>query len=175
MFAEVNSKQFELLEPYFEDPDLELSIRELSRRTDISPGWASKNVEELNQKNILNVKEVSRSKQVLKGEKFQSIKEIYNYWKLQNSGLIDFLEKELRPEAIVLFGSFERGEDRKGSDIDIAVIKGRSKNLDLSEYEENLLSRDIELHNIENLKQSDINFRNSLANGKTLYGFIEVI
>jgi len=174
MFAEINSKKFELLEPFFKDPSLETSIRQLSRETDISPAWISKNIKQFEKKEILNVEDSLASKKISTGEKFRAVKEIYNYWKIQSSGLVELLEEELKPDAIILFGSFERGEDRKNSDIDIAVINGREKNLDLSNFEKNLLGRNIEIQSIDDLKNSDINFRNSLANGKTLYGFMEV-
>jgi len=175
MFDKINSKQFELLEPFFKDVDLEASIRELSRDTGVSPGWVSKNIKALNAENILDVEENSASKTISTGEKFKELKEIYNYWQIKNSGLIEHLESEFRPEAIILFGSFERGEDRIDSDIDIAIINGRDKKPDLSEFKEKLLGRDIEIQKINDLKDSDVNFRNSLANGKTLYGFMEVI
>lgn len=163
------------MEPFFRDPGLETSIRQLSRDTDISPAWVSKNTKELNDQDILNVEEDLASKKISIGKKFRDIKEIYNYRAIKDSGLVEYLEEELRPDAIVLFGSFERGEDTKNSDIDIAIINGRKKNLNLSDFEEKLLDRNIEIQSIENLKNSDINFRNSLANGKTLYGFMEVV
>ena len=37
------------------------------------------------------------------------------------SGLIDFLEKNISPEAIVLFGSVQKGTYHKGSDVDLFV------------------------------------------------------
>jgi predicted nucleotidyltransferase len=41
---------------------------------------------------------------------------------IKNSELISFLEYKYTPEAIILFGSFSKGENGKNSDIDILII-----------------------------------------------------
>ena len=174
MFAELNIRHQKILKEFFADPELETSVRELSRQTDISPAWISRNIDVISDKEFLDIREDKTSNKISAGEKFEELKEVYNLSAIKESGIIQHLEKELRPDALILFGSYERGEDRKDSDIDIAVINGREKDLGLSEFEEKL-SREIELQFIQDLQESDENFRNSLANGKTLSGFAELV
>ncbi|QGA80054.1 nucleotidyltransferase domain-containing protein [Candidatus Nanohalobium constans] len=174
MFAELNTRHQKILRQFFQDPELEISARELSRRTDISPAWISKNIDLLSDKKFLEIKEEKASNKITTGENFQELKEVYNLGEIKESGIVENLDKELRPEAIILFGSYEQGNDRKDSDIDIAIINGREKEVNLKEFEKDL-ERKIELQFIENPKDSDKNFRNSLANGKTLKGFAELI
>lgn len=174
MFAELNIRHQKILREFFQNPELEISIRELSRRTDMSPAWISKNINLLSDKKFLEIEEEKASNKITTGERFQELKEVYNLGDIKESGLVKHLDKELRPEAIILFGSYEQGNDREDSDIDIAIINGREKKVNLKEFEEKL-GRKIELQFIENPEESDENFRNSLANGKTLKGFAELI
>jgi predicted nucleotidyltransferase len=174
MFSDVKSRHWRILEEFFEDPELETSLRELSRRTGISPGWISENIEILSDKDFIEINEDDISKKMSIGGRFQELKEVYNLKEIRESGITEHLNKELRPDALILFGTFERGEDLKDSDIDIAVINGRDKKPDLTSFEEKL-GRKIELQHIQDVKESDENFRNSLANGKTLSGFAELV
>lgn len=174
MFTELNKKQVSVIEPFFQDPGLEASVRDLSRRSDASPRWVSKIVSELEEKNILKVEDSNTSKRITSGDRFTEVKEIYNLDVLNNSELPEYLEKELRPDAIVLFGSYSRGEDTQDSDIDIAVIKGRKKDLDLENFEKEL-GREINIQKLESADKGDENFRNSLANGTVLRGFLKVV
>jgi len=174
MFSLVNSKQLEIMEEFCRNPELEASIREISRLTNISPKWVSKNVDELEELELLSVEESKVSKKVSTGKEFTEFKEIYNFAELKESRIVEHLDEAFRPDAIVLYGSFERGEDKKDSDIDLAIINGRQIESDLAEFEEKL-GREIHLQHIKKLKDTDRNFLNSLANGKVLTGFIETV
>lgn len=174
MFSRLNAKELEVLEPFYEDPQLEASIREIARKSNVSPAWTSKTVSKLENQKILTVNSGKSSKTVTKGEKFTEWKRIYNLDNLYSSKLIHYLDKHLRPEAIVLFGSYEKGEDLKDSDIDIAVIKSREREIDLERFEDNL-ERDINLTYIRNPEKGDKNFRNSIANGTILQGHLKVV
>ncbi|MFB6216818.1 MAG: nucleotidyltransferase domain-containing protein [Candidatus Aenigmatarchaeota archaeon] len=173
MFTEMNEKQFQLMEPFFQDPDLEVSIRELSRKSGLSPGFVSRTVPEAVENGYLEVEEIASAKIVSTGDNFQDLKRIYNLDSLYSLEIIEKLEKALYPEAIVLFGSYEKGEDIKNSDIDIAVINGRDVDMDLEEYEE-ILGRSINLHFIKDPGEADENFMNSLANGTLLSGHLDL-
>ncbi|RME55057.1 nucleotidyltransferase domain-containing protein [Candidatus Woesearchaeota archaeon] len=75
-----------------------------------------------------------------------------NLKRLYESGLADVLEKEFAGATIILFGSYSRGEDLKGSDIDIAVIGRKEKELDIEKYEK-LLHRPIYINFYESWKK----------------------
>jgi len=73
----------------------------------------------------------------------------------------------------VLFGSYSRGEDDEGSDIDLAVINGKEAAIDLSEYEREL-DREINVQETR-LEEAGENFKTTLANGIVLTGYLEVM
>jgi predicted nucleotidyltransferase len=78
------------------------------------------------------------------------------------------------PECIVLFGSYAKGEDMpEVSDIDIAVVTDKKKLPDLHNFQATL-GKSISLHLIENIKDQNANFINSLANGIVLSGYMVI-
>lgn len=174
MFTEIHGKALDVLRPFFHDPALESSVRGLSRMTGVSPRWVSKTVEALAEEGILLVEDHPTTKRITTGERFQKVKRVYNLDSIQQSGLVEELEEKLYPDAIILFGSYEKGEDRKGSDIDIAVVNGREREIGLEDFEEEL-GREISIHFVEDPDSGDENFRNSLANGTVLSGFLKVV
>src|SRR3989344_4808251 len=98
--------------------------------------------------------------------------------------IIEFFIKEperqfyVRELAIVLFGSFAKGEDAEKSDIDLLVITSAKKELNLDIFDKKL-GRKIQLFlfsekEIEKMKESNKELLNSLINGIILYGFFEV-
>jgi len=56
----------------------------------------------------------------------------------------------------------------------LAVIGGRDIEVNLSDFEEKL-GREIQLTRVENLKEESAEFRNTLANGLILQGYLEVV
>lgn len=109
-----------------------------------------------------------------KSEKFVQMKRLFNIYSLYGCGLVSFLRQQYEePEAIVLFGSYAKGEDISKSDIDIAVITSKNMTLDLKKFEPPL-KRKINIHEIK-LKYAEKPFLNSLANGTVLYGYLKVL
>ena len=98
---------------------------------------------------------------------------------LFESNLVGYLEEQFPgAKAIVLFGSFRKGDDIATSDIDIAVETTEDKDIHIVrpphlEAFEKLFGRKIEIHAF-NRKRVDINVFNSIANGIVLSGFLEV-
>jgi predicted nucleotidyltransferase len=82
------------------------------------------------------------------------------------------------PKAIVLFGSFRKGEDLSNSDIDIAIESDEVKEYqtiglrELSEFEQ-FFRKKIQIH-LFNRESADIGVFNNIANGILLWGFLEV-
>ncbi|MBI5060836.1 MAG: nucleotidyltransferase domain-containing protein [Candidatus Aenigmarchaeota archaeon] len=77
------------------------------------------------------------------------------------------------PEAIIVFGSYSRGEDQSGSDIDIAIITKKRINVSTVEFEKRL-KRKINIYEIQ-IKHAEKEFLNTLANGIVLYGHMRVV
>lgn len=108
-----------------------------------------------------------------RNEKFVTLKRAYNMYVLMKCGLLTKL-KEIyeEPEAIILFGSYSKGEDISKSDIDIAIITHLHKQPDLSPFE-NKLKRKIVIYEMD-IKKAEPEFLNTLANGVVLSGYLRV-
>ncbi len=92
---------------------------------------------------------------------------------IYETGLADFLEKEFAGATIILFGSYSRGEDVLNSDIDIAVIGRKEKEVDLIEYEKEL-ERNININFYLSFKEIHKHLKENLCNGMMLVGGIEL-
>jgi predicted nucleotidyltransferase len=108
-------------------------------------------------------------------EMFIALKRSLNLYSLYSSGLVSELVDFYKiPECIVVFGSYAKGEDTRESDIDIAVITNMKEYPQLDVYDGDL-KRKISLHLIDNIKNEEKKFINTLANGIVIYGYLEVI
>ena len=102
-----------------------------------------------------------------------SLKRAENLKMLYESSLPQYLYDSLPGTTIILFGSYSRGDDTATSDIDIAVIGIKEKELDLSSFTKKL-GRDIVCNFYGSLTDVLNNLRNNLLNGIVLSGSIEV-
>lgn len=157
---------------------LSLNQREIARFLKVSPTAVAKALPLLEKeefvrlkrgKNInLNYVELNRE-----SGRAVSFKRVENLRLLYESGLIDFLYEALPGATIILFGSYSRGEDTEKSDIDIAVIGSREKNIGLTEFEKKL-EHSVNINFYTSLKDIDKHLRNNLLNGIVLSGGIEL-
>ena len=108
----------------------------------------------------------------LDDKNFKKYKVIYNISAILESGLIDFIEDKLMPNSIVLFGSYQRGEDIEGSDIDL-FVECKRKELNLSLFEKKLM-RKIQLHFNEKFSSYSKELKNNIINGMVLKGYLKV-
>lgn len=151
-------------------------LRELSRLTGISFPWTRKLVSELTKEGFL-IRTKERGLILVNANRenklFISLKRGYNIFSLQKSGLVDTLSDIYRrPEAIVAFGSYSRGEDIEKSDIDIAVISEIKISHELSKFEQRL-HRTIKVLTLQRGHISE-EFLNTLANGIVMEGYMEL-
>lgn len=102
---------------------------------------------------------------------FKKYKIVYNLSAILESGLIEFIEEKLTPKSIVLFGSYQRGEDNEGSDIDL-FIECKEEELSISAFEKKL-RRKIELHFKKDFTSYSKELRNNIINGIILSGYLE--
>ena len=77
----------------------------------------------------------------------------------------------MAPKSIVLFGSYQRGEDIENSDIDL-FIESKKEKLDINIFEKKL-KRKIELHFKEDFTSYPKELKNNIINGIVLSGFLE--
>jgi len=161
---------------FFDSPERLFHIREMARLTGLSAPGVVKIVSRLKKRGLLT-SEKSRTVEIVKASKtdvFLQLKRCHNLLGLYESGLVAKLREAYEePEAIVLFGSFAKGEDISKSDIDIAIITKKQLGLRLSDFEK-MLDRSIKLYEIQ-LAKAEKEFLNTLANGIVLYGYLKVV
>lgn len=102
-------------------------------------------------------------------EKFKFYKQVYNL-----NSLFEVREEivdKIGPKTIILFGSYQGGEDIEGSDVDILVVSKIRKDLDLKKIEKKI-ERNIHLTFVEKIENLDENIQKNVRNGWVLYGNI---
>ena len=176
MFKEINN-----LRIFFEEPEREFHLREIARILKKNPVTVKKHLEKFIEKGVLNLKKERKFyfySSNTENPSYKEIKRQYNRDKLIDSNLIDFLKKEFNLPVIILFGSYEKGEDNKNSDVDICIITESRKDVDIKKYEK-IINRKIQLHIFKNeefrkLRIKNKNLFNSIINGYKIYGLLEI-
>jgi len=153
-----------------------LNLRGIARPLKVSPTAVSNALGELEKEELIKVEksktmnlmsiELNRDNpKAIQWKRTENLKLIYE------SGLADFLHEEFPGCTIILFGSYSRGEDVWGSDIDIAIIGTKEKSVKLNEFEKKLEG----IININFYKswKIDIHLKNNIMNGIVLSGGVD--
>ena len=164
-------------------PELEFSLTELANQAGVSKSTASRLLNGLKEWGIIRVIDkgiILRIKANTENQEFLRLKQAHNLYLIFASGLVEFLNEAFgQPKAIVLIGSYRRGEDISTSDIDIAIetLQDTEPKIarpeGLERFERFFPGRKIEIH-LFNRSSVDINFFNNVGNGIILSGFLEV-
>lgn len=153
-----------------------INQREISLLLNVSPTSVGNSLDLLKKENLvkiikeksnLNIVEINRD-----NKRTMDLKRAENFKMIIESGLSDFLENIYPGTTIILFGSYSRGDDIYTSDIDLAVIGSKEKNIDLKKFEK-ILQKEIRINYYPNLK-IDQYIKNNLCNGIVLSGGIEL-
>ncbi len=175
------TNQQKILELFFNFPTSVFSAREIARLTKITHPTVLNALKAFQKKEF--VKEEIVKDSTKKGKKigwkanqehvnFRNLKKTDNLAKIYSSNLIKKLVKETAPDAIVLFGSYCRGEDVEGSDMDI-FVQSTERKLDLKNYQKKL-HREINISFMSNTNKLKGEFLQNIINGIVLYGYLEV-
>jgi len=154
-----------------------LNQREVAKLLKVSPTAIAKALKKLEKEMLIkieksktmNLTSLSLNRDEQKGmisKKIENLKMIYE------SGLVDFLEEKFPGTSIILFGSYSKGEDTIKSDLDIAIIGSKEKNIDLSEFEKKL-ERIINLNFYDSFNMNK-HLKNNILNGTVLVGSVEL-
>ena len=160
-----------VLEIFFKEPTKIHFIREISKIISLAQTSVRNHIKEIEKEGLIIKKESNPFDGFVanrENEKFLSYKQIYNLYSLFD------IEKEIResgPKAIILFGSYQKGEDIEESDIDILIISKVKKEINLEKYEKKLL-RKVHLTIIKDINELDGNLKNNIKNGWIIYGKI---
>lgn len=172
---EKNNK-YKVLKVFLFNPTESFRLRELSRITNISPPSVINYLKELEKEELIRSyvkREIPFYKAERDNEDFKQYKKIAVQYELHKSGLIEHLWQKLSPDAIILYGSYAKGESIEKSDIDIFII-GEEKKLNLEEYEKKL-GAEIHLMFDKNPKKIPNELKNNLINGIVLKGYFKVV
>lgn len=172
------SSMLRTAEIFFINPTKEHYLMDISKNVGLAHTSVKKNLNKLIKLGIINElieKKGHRKFPIYKAnintKIFKKYKSICNIAFILESNVIDFIEEKLMPKSIVLFGSYKRGEDIEGSDIDL-FVECRKEELNLEKFEKKL-GRKIELHFNENFTLFPKELKNNIINGIVLSGFLE--
>lgn len=169
----MNSKE-RIIAKIFDDPSRVYYIRELAREAKISPNTVISAIDGLEKEGIIRKRAKKHIVEIaanLDSPQFKARKKLFNLSEIYKSKIIDFLIKFYNPKAIIMFGSYSRGEDVKGSDIDIAVIIDKKEIANLEAFEKRL-NRHIHLLSVQFKDIPDELYAN-LINGIVVYGYLD--
>lgn len=156
-------------EYFFQNPTAKLRVREIERVLDASLPSVIRYCKELLEEDFLVVEQIGSVTfyTPTRNEFFCREKQLSNLRKIYMSGLIGYLKREWSNPGIVLFGSFAKGEDIEGSDIDLYIQTPSKRKIDLKAYEKNF-QRDIQIFKFRSIKDINPHLANNIINGITL-------
>ena len=163
-------------EYFFMNPTAKLRVRQMERELKLPLPSVIRYTKELVKDGMLN-------KAVISGVAFYTAdraykrflvkKQLFNIGSLYESKLIDSLVLKYSNPAIVLFGSYSKGEDIEGSDIDLYIETPSKTTIELDEFEKKL-QRKIQLFIYKNIRQvKNKELANNILNGIVLNSFVE--
>lgn len=171
-----------MLSIFFNYPTTSFSAREVARLTKITHPTVLSALNKLSKLSLVR-KEITKNKSGIgknhswmadnEKETFRQYKKLNNLKNIYLSKLISKVVRDLSPNTIVLFGSYSRGEDIEGSDIDL-FVQSSEKELNLKSYEQKL-HRKINITFVNNIKEIKQELLQNVINGVVLHGYLEVI
>ena len=166
---------YKILELFIEFPSKDFSVRGIARQLKLSHATVLKYIADLEKLSLIKKKEVTLYPTFFantESQKYKFYKKNWLIFKITESGLIDFIQKEALPTSIILFGSGAKATFTEKSDIDIFIEANETK-LELTKYEKKLNCK-INLLFEQNINNLSKELRNNIINGVVLYGFIKV-
>lgn len=168
--------KYRLLKIFLFSPTESFRLRQLSRLCGFSIPAVMNYLSEFEKTGLISkiIKEkIPFYKANLHNESFSFYQKLSILYEIQNSGLSFFLWEKLAPEAIILYGSFAKGEANEQSDLDIFII-GKEKSLDVSFYEKKI-GKQIHLMFEESANKISKGLKNNLINGIVIKGYFKAV
>lgn len=155
-----------------------LNLSDISKILKVSVTAVSKAVPLLSNRGLIKIEKDKKMNLTLitlnrDNKKTIELKRAENLKMIYESGLKDYLEDEFRGGTIILFGSYSKGDDTKTSDIDIAIIGRKEKNINLKAFETKF-ERKIILNFYLSFNDIHKHLKENIFNGIVLTGGIEL-
>ncbi|MBI5797898.1 nucleotidyltransferase domain-containing protein [Candidatus Woesearchaeota archaeon] len=184
--AFLNESTYKVALLVFRYPNNAFHLRQIARETKCSTTAISEAMRTLESKGIIKIEKTPLTKNIkanLESPEYYFYKKLCNLFFLKQYHVVETLQKIFNnPKTIVLFGSFSRGEDMEKSDIDILIIANdkRTKSHEQTDktsfaFTEDIYNRKLNLHILPSLEKSSPEFKNTVANGIVLYGYLKVL
>jgi len=173
-----NYNKFKVLNVFFEDSTRkDFQLREISRKINLAPPSVKMYLDQLvKEKLILKTKNKIYNYYVYSAnrddEYFKYLKKINTIILIKDTRLLDYLNDNCMPDAVVLFGSASRGEDILNSDLDLFLLC-KEKDLNLAKFEK-ILKRRINIFFSGDFNKLSKELRNNIINGAILSGYLKV-
>ena len=167
---------------FFAFPTREISLNDLSKSVGVSKTTANRIVTNFIEQGFLKKEVLGKIWRIscdLNHPLNTTMKISYNLTLIYNSGILDEIFRLIpNPKAVILFGSYRKGDDNEKSDIDIAIEVLDNKEVNIIPlgtlnqigYRKNV---PVNLH-IFSRNKVDLNLFANIANGIILFGFLEV-
>lgn len=170
--------QQEILRLLFVKAGASLNQRQISKFLEVTQPAVMKALPALEKESLIKAQQDKETKRWSielnrDNHKAMQLKRVDNLKQIYETGLADFLEKEFAGATIILFGSYSKGEDIINSDIDIAVIGRKDKQIDAAIYEK-CIERKININFYESFKSIHRNLKENLYNGIILACGVEL-
>jgi len=154
------------------------TARAIARHLRVSPTAIAKSLKRLEQEEMIKVNKDKESKrfsiQLNKDNPLTyQFKRADNLKLIYESGLLEYLSETLPAATIILFGSYSFGEDTLNSDIDLAIIGAKQKEVNLDKFNR-LLERNVSINFYPGLKDVNKNLKENIFNGIVLKGGIQL-
>ncbi|MEK6864072.1 MAG: nucleotidyltransferase domain-containing protein [Nanoarchaeota archaeon] len=172
----MNEHEQEILKLFYYDPMGHFHIREIARQTGLDTKTVIKYLDKFTQKKLILRKkkrngfpyyEANLLSRFYRYEKSHAIME-----KLFESGIIDYLEKEINPKVMIVYGSIRKGVYHPKSDIDI-FVQAKYKLVGLYDFEMKL-GHKVHLLFEEDLKNLSKGLLQNIYNGIVISGELEI-
>jgi len=176
-----NYNKWKVLRVFFDNPNPKgsgLQLREICRIVNISPPSVKNYLKQLKKEEL-----IVETKHRIHGypvyfanrdnDNFRFLKKTDMTIRIKESGLLDYINDECMPDAVVLFGSASKGEDLAESDVDIFVKSKEIKMMKLEKYEKQL-KRKINIFFNSEFNKLSKELKNNILNGVILSGYFKV-
>ena len=163
-----NQKWDKILELIYDYPNETFTVRRISKETKVPISTIQRYLKQLRKQEIIN-----KENKFCYNSYSKFLKIFFMINKLYETGLVDYLGRELNPSLLIVFGSVRKGEYEKDSDIDLFIETTIKKDLDLKEFETKL-KRKIDLFIEPNLKKLHKNLLSNVVNGIKLSGYLDL-
>ena len=167
--------RYKILREFFIYPTKNLQMREISRNTKISQPSVINHLKAL-MKYELIIKEDKTIYPSYKANRdsksFRIYKKLDLIIRLEETGIINYINDECLPNCIILFGSASLGEDIESSDIDL-FIQSKEVKLNIEKFEK-ILKRKVNLLFDDKFSRLSDELKNNIINGVKIKGYLKV-